>query len=51
MDKTTERVEDKSPELTPENPALVQLLQEKDSLLFQIGFNQIDTSQVAALTA
>lgn len=30
---------------------LFDILEEKDSLLFQIGFNQIDTNQVASLTA
>lgn len=30
---------------------LFKLIKEKDSLLFEIGFNQIDTSQVAKLTS
>jgi len=33
----------------PETEALLNLITEKDSLLFQIGFNQIDTAQVASL--
>lgn len=36
-------------ELNPENQELFDLIKEKDSLLFQIGFNQIDTSQVSEL--
>jgi hypothetical protein len=35
--------------VSPENQKLYNLLKEKDSLLFQIGFNQIDTAQIAAL--
>lgn len=33
----------------PENKVLFDLLLDKDSLLFQIGFNQIDTLQLALL--
>lgn len=36
---------------TPRHPELHQLILIKDSLLFDIGFNQIDTSQVADLIA
>ncbi|GLR19937.1 hypothetical protein [Portibacter lacus] len=36
---------------TTANQELFDLIKEKDSLLFQIGFNQIDTSQVAALSS
>ena len=35
----------------PEDQNLFDLIREKDSLLFQVGFNQIDTSQVVNLTA
>jgi len=42
---------DKSSVAAPENQVLYDLIKEKDSLLFQVGFNQIDTSQVASLTA
>lgn len=38
-------------EVTPEDQKIVKLIREKDSLLFQIGFNQIDTLQVAKLTS
>lgn len=38
-------------ELNSEDQKLFKLIKEKDSLLFQIGFNQIDTSQVANLTS
>jgi len=34
-----------------DNPELFRLIREKDSLLFQIGFNEIDTLQVSQLTA
>jgi hypothetical protein len=34
-----------------EHTALFKLIKEKDSLLFQIGFNKIDTAQVRLLTA
>jgi hypothetical protein len=34
-----------------ENQELFRIIKEKDSLLFQIGFNQIDTLQVADLTS
>lgn len=36
-------------ESVSKHPELYKLILEKDSLLFQIGFNQIDTSLVAAL--
>ena len=36
-------------EVNPEDTELFKLIREKDSLLFQIGFNQIDTLQVAKL--
>lgn len=35
----------------PKDQELFDLIREKDSVLFQIGFNQIDTAQVASLTA
>ena len=35
--------------MNPEDPELFELIKEKDSLLFQIGFNQIDTLQVSKL--
>lgn len=35
--------------LTHEEDSIFNIIKEKDSLLFQIGFNQIDTSQVKAL--
>lgn len=35
----------------PENERLYNIIKEKDSLLFQIGFNQIDTIQVERLTS
>ena len=38
-----------SDEVNPEDLELFELIREKDSLLFQVGFNQIDTSQVAKL--
>ena len=38
-------------EVTPEYKKIVKLIREKDSLLFQIGFNQIDTLQVVKLTS
>ena len=34
-----------------ENQELFNTIKEKDSLLFQLGFNQIDTLQVASLTS
>lgn len=40
-----------SVEVHPENQALFNLIKEKDSLLFQIGFNQIDTLEIVKLTA
>ncbi len=36
---------------SPQNLELLKLITSKDSLLFQIGFNQIDTSIVASLVA
>lgn len=36
---------------TPDNLKLFNQIKEKDSLLFQIGFNQIDTAQVSLLTS
>ncbi len=36
---------------SPEDQELFDLIREKDSLLFEIGFNQIDTLQVAALVS
>ena len=38
-------------EVNSEDQKLFNLIMEKDSLLFQIGFNQIDTSQVVELTS
>jgi|TARA_B110000977_G_scaffold46911_1_gene63784 hypothetical protein len=38
-------------ELNSEDQILFNLIREKDSLLFQIGFNQIDTLQVVKLTS
>jgi hypothetical protein len=38
-------------ELNPENQKLFNLIKEKDSLLFQIGFNQVDTLQVSVMTS
>ena len=40
-----------APETPLEHTALFKLIKEKDSLLFQIGFNKIDTAQVHHLTA
>ncbi len=37
--------------ITSESQALFNLIKEKDSLLFQIGFNQIDTVQVSSITS
>ncbi len=42
-------VPSKNPVRISENQALFDLIKEKDSLLFQIGFNQIDTLQIASL--
>lgn len=38
-------------EVANENSELFNLIKEKDSLLFQIGFNQIDTQQVSEMTS
>jgi len=38
-------------EVNHENQELFNLIKEKDSLLFQIGFNQIDTLQVSGMTS
>lgn len=51
IDKTTDDISKEIIAVVPENQELFNLILEKDSLLFQIGFNQIDTSQVAALTS
>jgi len=48
VDSTTNRVTNN---VTPTHSKLYKLIKEKDSLLFDIGFNQIDTLQVHALTA
>lgn len=45
------KVADYTVQVKPENQVLFNLIKEKDSLLFQIGFNQIDTLIVAGLTA
>lgn len=46
-----ERQTKETEEEHPENQELFNLIKEKDSLLFQIGFNQIDTAQVSAMTS
>ena len=38
-------------EVEPRDQELFNLILEKDSLLFQIGFNQIDTSQFSGMTS
>lgn len=52
---STQEVEEASIELPEveavQHPELYVLIQEKDSLLFQVGFNQIDTAMVASLIA
>jgi hypothetical protein len=50
-DQTSDDVTKEISVMTPENQELFDLIQEKDSLLFQIGFNQIDTLQAAVLTS
>ena len=50
-DQTSDDVTKEISAMTPENQELFDLIQEKDSLLFQIGFNQIDTLQAAVLTS
>ncbi|MFT5859667.1 MAG: hypothetical protein ACI865_001771 [Flavobacteriaceae bacterium] len=51
IDKTSDEIIEELSDLSPENQALFKLIQEKDSLLFQVGFNQIDTAQVALFTS
>jgi len=48
---TTKQTSIITEEASPESQQLYRLIQEKDSLLFQIGFNKIDTHQVALLTS
>jgi hypothetical protein len=49
--KKTEGLYDTKDSEDSKNTELYEILFEKDSLLFQIGFNKIDTSQVSAMTA
>lgn len=42
---------DAKPSISKENIELFKIIKEKDSLLFQIGFNKIDTAQVSLLTS
>ena len=49
--QTVEKTSDISDEVTPRDHQLFKLIKEKDSLLFQVGFNHIDTLQVAKLTS
>ena len=50
-DDTSEKLADEKHIETSEDQELFNLIKEKDSLLFQIGFNQIDTLQAASLTS
>lgn len=42
---------DNTPSKSKESVELYKIIKEKDSLLFQIGFNRIDTAQVSLLTS
>lgn len=51
QDNLPEKISNTKHVSTSESQELFRLIKEKDSLLFQIGFNQIDTLQVSALTS